>query len=121
MGAPNVAAYGDNQLAWAPLPENGTTEWIALGYATPVYASGVKIRETWGNGFVTKVEVRNQSTQVYQTVWSGSDTTAPGAVADLVVSFAQTAYLVDGVRITVNTNHSLGTWEEIDAVQLLGT
>jgi hypothetical protein len=121
LGAPNVAAYGDNQLAWAPLPENGTTEWIALGYATPVYASGVKIRETWGNGFVTKVEVRNQSTQVYQTVWSGSDTTAPGAVADLVVSFAQTAYLVDGVRITVNTNHSLGTWEEIDAVQLLGT
>jgi hypothetical protein len=42
-------------------------------------------------------------------------------VADFVVSFAARTYLVDAVRITVDTNHSLGTWEEIDAVQLVGT
>jgi hypothetical protein len=121
LGAPNVTAYGDDRRAWAPLPTNGTTEWIALGYTTPVYATGVTIRETWGNGFVTKVEVRNQSTQAFETVWSGTDPTAPGSVADFVVSFAARTYLVDAVRITVDTNHSLGTWEEIDAVQLVGT
>jgi hypothetical protein len=79
----------------------------------------VTVQETFGNGFVTKVDVRNQATQAWTTVWTGTDPTVPGTVADFAVSFAQTSYLVDAVRITVDTNHS-ASWEEIDAVQLRG-
>src|SRR6185295_3125525 len=55
LGAPNVTSYGDNSSAWTPSSQNGTSEYITVGYATPVYATGVTIRETWGNGFVTRV------------------------------------------------------------------
>lgn len=118
LGAPNVASYGDHPLAWTASSENGTTEYLTLGYTTPIYANGVKVRETNGNGFVTTVEVRNAATGVFETVWSGTDPTAPGSTADFNVSFAARNYLVDAVRVTVDTSHS-STWEEIDAVQLL--
>jgi len=39
---------------------------------------------------------------------------------DFLVSFSQTPYLVDGVKIYVNTDHNEFTWEEIDAVSLHG-
>ncbi len=100
-------------------PANGTTEWLAVGFATPVQAEGVVIRESWGNGFVTKVEVREAGpTPTFHEVWSGVDTTAPGTPADFAVYFPLTSYLVDAVKIWVDTSHS-GDWEEIDAVQLL--
>ena len=119
-GAPNVATYGDNPLAWTANSQNGTTEFLTLGYATPLYANGVTVRETNGNGFVTKVELRNAVTGAYQQVWAGVDPTAPGSPADFNVSFTQTSYLVDAVRVTIDTNHST-TWEEIDAVELLSS
>ena len=86
LGPPNVTAYGDDSLAWAPSSENGTTESLTLGYATPVYASGVDIRETYGNGFVTKIELRNAATGAFEAVWSGTDTTAPGVTAEFLQS-----------------------------------
>lgn len=120
LGAPDVTSYGDNHGAWAPRSKDGTTETITVGFTTSVYASGINVRETCGNGFVTKLEVRNAATGVYETVWSGTDSTAQGAPGDLKVSFAQRSYLVDAVRVTTNTSHST-TWEEIDAIQLTGT
>ncbi len=119
VGAPNVFAYGDQRTAWAPRPRNGTTEFITVGFETPVYADGVTVRETYGNGFVTKVEVRRAGTDTYESVWTGTDTSAQGAPADFLVTFARRNYLVDAVRITVDTNHS-SSWEEIDAIALHG-
>ncbi len=120
VGAPNVSAYGDNSKAWTPSTQNNSTpEYLTLGYATPVYASGVTIRESCGNGFVTKVEVRNASTSAFETVWIGMDISTPNTLADFSVSFAQRSYLVDAVRITIDTNRSTSSWEEIDAVSLL--
>ena len=119
LGAPDVTVYRDDPNAWAPSVANGTTEWIALGYTTPVYATAVRVRESYGNGAVTKIELRDHATGTWQPVWSGVDATAPGAVADLAVTLSPTSYLVDGVRITLDMNHS-SAWEEIDAVALEG-
>jgi hypothetical protein len=119
LGAPNVLTYQDDPNSWAPSVGNGTTEWIALGYTTPVLAEAVTIRESFGNGGVTNVELRDHATGTWQTVWSGVDPTAAGALADFQVSFAATSYLADGVRITLDMNHS-SAWEEIDAVLLTG-
>ncbi len=121
LGAPDTSTYGDFPTAWAASSKNGTIETVTLGFATPVYAFATSIRESNANGFVTQVEVRNAATGVYETVWAGTDPGAPGALADFLVSFAKTAYLVDAVRITVDTNHNLGAWEEIDSVQLQGS
>ena len=120
LGAPDVTVYRDDPNAWAPSVANGTTEWIALGYTTPVYATAVRVRESFGNGAVTKIELREQGTGTWHAVWSGVDATAPGAVSDLEVALSPTSYLADGVRITLDMNHS-PAWEEIDAVGLYGS
>lgn len=119
LGPPDTADYGDYATAWAPEPENGTLEFLTLGFATPVFATDVLVRETYGNGFVYQIDVRDTGGGLH-TVWSGVDPSAPGAPADFLVSFPRTAFLVQGVKFYVDTDHNPAAWEEIDAVQLRG-
>ncbi|MCI0640573.1 MAG: carboxypeptidase regulatory-like domain-containing protein [Gemmataceae bacterium] len=117
LGKPNTFAYGDIYTAWAPLPRNGTLEYITLGFAQAVYATGVTIRETYGNGFVYRLDLRDTSGG-WHTVWTGTDPSQSGAPVDFAIPFATTPYLVDAVKIYTDTNHNLNAWEEIDAVKL---
>jgi len=119
LGAPNVPSYGDNPNAWAPSSASGTKESISLGYATPVYAYGATIRETLGTGFVYKVDVRDTG-GVWHTVWTGTDTSKPGTLANFFVSWPTTTYRVNGVRVHVDTDATASSWDETDAVQLHG-
>ncbi len=84
-----------------------------------MFATGVTIRETLGNGFVTRVDLLDLN-GVYHTAWTGVDPSTPGAARDFAIDFAQTSYLVRGVKVYVNTNAS-STWEETDAIQLRGS
>jgi hypothetical protein len=119
LGEPDVPVYRDDPQGWAPFWLDGAQVTLALGFAVPVYADGVTIRENQGNGFVTQIELLDTS-NVYHTVWAGVDPSQPGALADFRVSWPETAYQVQGVRITVNTDHQLARYEEIDSVQLHG-
>ena len=119
LGAPNTFGYGDIGTAWAPGPVNGSLEYITLGFATPVYASGATIRETYGNGFVYQIDAVDTSS-VLHTVWTGTDPSLPGNPVNFMVNWT-TSYLVQGVKIYVDTNHNLSAWEEIDAVRLSGS
>ena len=119
LGAPNTFEYGDVLTAWAPSPMDGSLEYITLGYATPVYATGAVIRETLGNGFVYQVDVLDLN-NVLHNVWTGTDPSLQDAPADFAVSWRKTAYPVKGLKIYTNTDHLLGDWEEIDAVKLIG-
>ena len=51
---------------------NGTIEFITLEYSSHVHATGVTIRETWGNGFVFEVQVVDLNDELH-TVWTGQD------------------------------------------------
>jgi hypothetical protein len=128
LGAPNVFAYGENPRAWAPLPMDGSpNEWISLGFTTPVFATGLTIRETLGTGFVYQVEFLDKA-GVWHVAWSGVDPSPriryvdrPTAKpAEFLVPFTQTPYKVAGVKIKVNTNTTPGVWEEIDSVKIVG-
>lgn len=118
LGAPNTFGYGDIATAWAPGNQNGTLEWISVGFDTAVYANGATIRETSGNGFVYQVDVIDTLGNLHQ-VWNGNDSSAAGVPFDFSMSWATTSYLVSGLKVYVNTN-STSTWEEIDAISLLG-
>nr|WP_286177679.1 S8 family serine peptidase [Rhodopirellula sp. JC639] len=120
LGAPNTFSYGDLQTAWAPRSENGTEEFLTVGFAEPLLASGVVIRETFGNGFVRTIEARNATTGEFVTVAQPQDTSAPDVPFDFLVTWPQTTFGVDALRITIDTNHNLDAYEEIDAVQLRG-
>lgn len=120
LGAPDTFSYGDISTAWAPLKQNGTLDDITLGFGTAVYATGATIRETYGNGFVYRVDAVDTS-GILHTLWTGSDTSAAGAPAEFTLNWAATSYLVKGLKIYSNTDHDLNAWEEIDAIQLIGT
>ncbi|MEM6473221.1 MAG: Ig-like domain-containing protein, partial [Planctomycetota bacterium] len=119
LGAPDTLIYGDARTAWAPSSINGTTETLTLGFDTPVQSSGAIIRQTFGNGFVRQIEVRDAATGNFEVVSTATDTSQPGSPVDYVITWPQTSYPVDAIRITVDTNHS-GSFEEIDAVTLRG-
>ena len=61
LGTPNTDTYGDNPTAWAPEPEGDGTAWLSLGFATAEKATGVIVRETDGNGFVTEIDLKDTS------------------------------------------------------------
>jgi hypothetical protein len=117
VGAPDTFSYGDIPTAWAPSPMNGSQEFISLSFANAVYSVGALIRETYGNGFVTRIDAIDMNNQAF-AVWSGTDTSQAGSPVDFMPTWSQTSFLTKGLKIYVNTNHDLGAWEEIDAVAL---
>jgi speckle-type POZ protein len=119
LGAPNTGAYGDFATAWAPVHSNGTLEYITVGFGTAVYASGATIRETDGNGYVYQVDALDTLGKLH-LVWSGTDTSLPLSPVNFAVSWKPTSYLVAGLKVYVNTDHSTG-WEEMDSIQLAGS
>lgn len=119
LGAPDTFGYADTRTAWTPRPQNGTTETLQLDYDTPVSATGVVVRENWGNGCVTKIELVDEQNGLH-TVWQGIDPSPSTTSVNFTHLFAPTPYIVKGVRVSLDTNRNLQTWEEIDAVCLLG-
>jgi len=119
LGAPNTSVYGDIPTSWAPQLRNGGNQFISVGFNTPVFSTGATIRETYGNGFVYQIDVIDLSS-AFHTVWSGIDNSAPGTPVDFLATWATTGFLVNGLKVYVNTEHNQSAWEEIDSIQLHG-
>jgi hypothetical protein len=117
-GPANTFGYGDIGTAWAPQLPNSGIQSLTLGFATPDFASGVIVRETNGNGFVTQIDAIDTN-NVAHTVWTGTDPSQPGTPVDFLASFPQTSYKVAAVTVYIDTDHS-PTYEEVDSVQLVG-
>jgi hypothetical protein len=116
-GAPNVDSYGDNGAAWTTKTEDSGIEWLDLKYPKPVHATEVRVRESCGSGAVIKVEVFDEKGGAH-AVWQGNDPTKD--LNYLMAKFPKTAFKTDHVKVTLATNVVQG-WNEIDAVQLVGT
>jgi len=114
-GAPDLwpTECGDLPWAWAPLSDGADPEWLEVSYSTRVYATGLSVYETFSTGFIYQVDLIDTS-NAYHTIWTGTDTT--GCPGEFSLSFAETSYQVDGIRIYTQING----WEEIDAVKLVG-
>lgn len=117
LGQPNTHIYGDKSTAWAASRASHIdNEWISVSFSKSVYSIGVTIRESYGNGFVTKIETIDEENNL-RTVWQGIDDSEQGIVVDFSVGWEQTMYLTKGIKITINPQHST-TWEEIDSIAL---
>lgn len=117
-GAPNVAAYGDNGNAWAPKEKNRGIETLEVTFANPVYATSVRVKESFGSGAITKVELKDVDGN-YHVIWTGIDPIK--GMSNLQIKFNKTDYLVNAVKITLDTTKAPDEWTEIDSVQLVGT
>jgi hypothetical protein len=116
-GAPNVDKYGDNGSAWAPKTPDAGIEWLDLRYPKPVHATAVRVRESFGSGAVIKVELFDEQSVAHLS-WAGNDPTAE--LNYLIVKFPKTPFKTARIKLTLATNVVPG-WNEIDAVQLVGT
>jgi hypothetical protein len=118
LGLPNTPRYGDYDTAWAAANQDGTMEFVSVGFGTAVYATGASIWETFGNGFVSQVDVIDTLGNLH-TVWKGIDLSPARTPFEFVVSWEMTSFLVSGLKVHVNTSATT-TWEEIDAIGLAG-
>ena len=118
-GEPDVTEYGDNQLAWVPKSKDGTIDWLDLRFDQAVIPTGVAIYESFSPGFVTKVEAYRAADAAWVTLWEGTDPTPPDALGVFTPSLEGTDVAVDRIRITIDTD--IPDYNEIDAVELVGT
>jgi hypothetical protein len=116
-GAPNVDKYGDDGHAWTSKTPDAGIEWLDLKYPKPVHAEEVRVRESCGSGAVIKIEVFDEAGAAH-TLWAGNDPTTD--LNYLIIKTPRTNYKTDRVKITLATNVVPG-WNEIDAVQLVGS
>ncbi len=119
-GKPDVEAYGDSGNSWTSEQADAGIEWLELGFAKPVNATEVRIRQSFYPGAIIKLELIDEAGAKH-AVWEGSDDAVYPAstISWFSRSFEKTAYKAKGLRVTLATNAVSG-WNEIDAVQLVG-
>jgi hypothetical protein len=113
-GSPeNAGVCEERPTNWSPLGSTADPEWLELTYSVPLEAIGVDVHESFEQGFVKQIELRDTS-GVYHMAWAAADSTTCGDV--LEARFGLTGYTVDRVRVRT----AVVGWEEIDAVALVG-
>ncbi len=113
-GAPNVGGCSDAPDAWAPLEGGAGPEWLELTYELPVKSTGIVLYETLEGGFITRVELIEEDTGAYHTIWEGADAAVCGGT--FAPTWTETDYFATGVRV----HTEVAGWEEIDAVEIVG-
>jgi hypothetical protein len=116
-GAPDTPECGDQVTAWAAATA-GTEEWIELTYATFVHPVQVNIFETYYPNQVVKVELID-SVSGYHEIYSGEPAQEDTCPYVLSIPVEDADYVVAGIRVTIDQS-SVGNWNEIDAVELVG-
>jgi len=116
-GAPESTDCGDYSTAWASA-EATSVDWLELLYEKPVYPDQINIHQNNLPDQVVKVEVIDRDFNYY-TVYIGepSITDCPFT---LTVDVTDIDFLVAGVKITIDQSILDSSWDEIDAVELVG-
>jgi len=120
-GKPNTENYSDDSRAWASADADKGLEWVKLSYEKPVYASEIRIRQNYNPGAIIKIELIDENGKSH-TVWEGPDKTKYelDKIQWMIAKFDKTTYKTSTIKITLACNAVPG-WNEIDAVQLIGT
>ncbi len=117
-GYPDAAGVcADDPRAWASAFPN-TVDWLEVEYAVAVQPTGIRVYEVWGVSSIVKVEVRDDA-GTYYTVYTAqpAEHTCP---RELSIPVTGVSAKVSVVRIHID-QRTLGDWNEIDAVRLIGT
>jgi hypothetical protein len=117
LGEPDTTTAGDHPTAWAPSQQNAGPEWIQVGYDRAVEIAQVRVRETASPGAVTQLSALLDDGRE-ALIWHGVEQAGP-APYDSPFD-APRGIVARVVRIYLDTTRTAG-WEEIDAVELIGT
>ena len=117
-GPATITAYGDYADAWAPAMGDGGPAWLELTYDTAVVPSEVVVWETYGNGFVTRIQAWDDASQAWVTLWKGTDDSPP-EVFGFSPPLTPVDFATDRLRIDIDTD--VPEWQEVDGVALYGS
>lgn len=116
VGPPDVyPRYGDFGAAWASSTPDFQREYLELTYATPQEINVVNVVETLAPGALDLVAVKNPSTGLFETVWTGNPVIEPPVARVRSAAFPTTRFPVSEVRVEFDSPFVPG-WNEIDAV-----
>ena len=120
-GIPDAPGCGDYQFAWASAASDSIAT-LEVTFSTAVYPLEIVIHESYNPDQVVKVEVFDQETGGYYAVMQKNpiqvDRPCP---YQLVIPVEGIDFRTNLVRITVDQSQLGQGWNEIDAVQLIGT
>ena len=116
-GAPESTDCGDYSNAWASA-EATSVDWLELLYEKPVYPDQINIYQNNLPDQVVKVEVIDPDLNYY-TVYTG-EPSVTDCPYTLTVDVTDINFLVTGVKITIDQSILDSSWDEIDAVELVG-
>jgi hypothetical protein len=112
--------YGDNIKAWSPLTADTQREFLVLGFDTAQTVNTIQIYETWYPGAVDTVYLRNAESKKWKLIYSRpAQQDLPEEARIKSIFLVETTYLVDAIRIALNSPDIIG-WNEIDAVAITG-
>jgi hypothetical protein len=121
VGKPDSPGCGDYQFSWASAASDSIDTLIVV-FPELVYPLEIIIHESFNSDQVTKVEVQDPVRLGYYTVHQKNpirvDRPCP---YELIVPVEGIDFLTNTVRITVDQSQLGLGWNEIDAVQLIGT
>jgi len=117
-GAPDTPTCGDEVTAWASA-SSGTVEWIEVTFARSVIPTQLTIYQTYHPDQVVKVELID-ITAGYHEVYSAQPVDRSSEPCPYILTIpVETDLEVGGLRITIDQS-VVGSWNEIDAVELVG-
>ncbi len=118
-GEPNTDECGDITTAWASATSSGKDD-LSLTYEVPVIPSQISIYQTYNPGSIIRVEVSNSGTEETAELPNSADdsgnTVCPGV---FVLEVEDIGFAIDTVTIYLDQTIG-GSWNEIDAVELVG-
>lgn len=117
-GAPDTEGCGDITTAWAAAQAYGADEWLELLYTVPVQPTEINIFQNHGATQIVSIELLDTNGAYHQAY------TAKPAVTEcpftLSVNIEEADYQVIGVRLNIDQSQLNLSWNEIDAVELVG-
>ncbi len=118
IGEPDTKKCGDAKTAWASLTQD-TIEELTVYFDTPVIPSELNIHQNYGRGSIAAVELIPQdgSSNIAMRGTADDGTDCPGV---FTVNISDIQDPIIGVLIKVD-QRSAKKWNEIDAVELVGT
>jgi hypothetical protein len=121
IGKPDSPGCGDYQFSWASAASD-SIDTLTVRFPDPVYPLEIRIYESFNPDQIVKVEVKDPEGGGFYAVLQKNplqvDRPCP---YELVVPVEGIDFRSDTIRITVDQSQLGLGWNEIDAVQLIGT
>ena len=118
IGPPDTLEAGDRSTAWAAREPDAGAEWLQVGYEKEVEIAEVRVRETYNPGaliLIAAVLADGSET----LIWKGVEPRDEAPV-DRSFEVSQKNLRAKSIKIYLDTAKVPG-WNEIDAVELVGT